>query len=95
MNSADSGEKQQNALLEQVAQWATIANLGASIMFGNTIIYDAQWQVTLLETVTKFKLIQAFNVILVTCKNEEDSSKNKGTRVVTTFLPLQVYGNFS
>ena len=32
---------------QQVAQWATIAHLGASIMFGKTIIYDAQWQVTL------------------------------------------------
>ena len=37
---------------------------------------------------TKFKLIQAFMVVLVTCKNEEDSSKNEGTTVVTTFLPL-------
>ena len=28
--------------IKQVAQWATIAHLGASIMFGKTIIYDAQ-----------------------------------------------------
>ena len=32
---------------KQVAQWATIAHLGASIMFGDTIIDDAQMQVTL------------------------------------------------
>ena len=32
---------------------------------------------------------------IVICKNEEDSSKNDGTRVVTTFLPLSVYGDFS
>ena len=32
---------------KQVAQWATIAHLGASIMFGYTIIYDAQRQVNL------------------------------------------------
>ena len=32
---------------QQVAQWATIAHLGASIMFGDTIIDDAQRQVTL------------------------------------------------
>ena len=32
---------------KQVAQWATIAHLGASIMFGDTSIYDAQRQVTL------------------------------------------------
>ena len=36
----------------------------------------------------KFKLIQAFMVDLITYKNEEDASKNEGTRVVTTFLPL-------
>ena len=32
---------------KQLAQWATIAHHGASIMFGDTIIYDAQRQVTL------------------------------------------------
>ena len=32
---------------QQVAHWATIAHLGASIMFGDVIIYDAQRQVTL------------------------------------------------
>ena len=30
---------------EQLAQWATIAHLGTSITFGDTIIYDAQAQV--------------------------------------------------
>ena len=33
--------------------------------------------------------------ILVTWKNEENPIKNEGTRVVTTFLPLYVYGDFS
>ena len=33
--------------LKQVAQWALIAHHGASIMFGDTIIYDAQRQITL------------------------------------------------
>ena len=32
---------------------------------------------------------------LVTFKNEEDPSENEGTRVVTTYLPLLVYGDFS
>ena len=32
---------------KQVANGATIAHLGASIMFGDSIIYDAQRQVTL------------------------------------------------
>ena len=36
----------------------------------------------------KFKLIQPFIGVLDSCKNEEDTSKNGGTRVVTTFLPL-------
>ena len=31
----------------------------------------------------KFKLIQAFIVVLVTCKNEEDPIKNEGARVLT------------
>ena len=34
------------------------------------------------------KLVGAFMVCLVTCKNEEDPSKNEGTGVVTTLLPL-------
>ena len=33
-------------IYKQVAQWATIAHHGASIMFGDTI-YDAQRQITL------------------------------------------------
>ena len=34
-------------ITEQVAQWATIAHLRASIMLCNTIIYDALRQITL------------------------------------------------
>ena len=34
----------------------------------------------------KFKLIQAFIVVLVTCKNEEDPIKNEGARVLTSVL---------
>ena len=37
---------------------------------------------------TKFKLIQAFIVVLLICKNEYDLFKLESTRVVTTFLPL-------
>ena len=53
-------------------------------MFGKNIIYDAQWQVTLTLTLNSDKIM----AVLVTCKNEEDSSKNEGTREVTTILPL-------
>ena len=42
----------------------------------------------------KFKPIQAFMVVLVTCKNEEDPIKKEGNRVLTGFSPLQVYGIF-
>ena len=43
----------------------------------------------------KFNLIQAYMVVLVTYKNEEDPIKNEGTRVLTRFFPLYVYGKFS
>ena len=36
----------------------------------------------------KFKLIQAFIVGVVSCKNEEDLSKIERARVVKKFLPL-------
>ena len=51
---------------------------------------DTQGELTLKcdGILPKFKPIQAFMVGLVICKNEEDPSKNEGTRVVTTFLPL-------
>ena len=41
---------------------------------------DGIWQ--------KFKLTQAFIVVLVTCKNDEDLSKTESTRLLATFLPL-------
>ena len=41
----------------------------------------------------KFVPIQAFIVVLVTCKNEEDPIKNEGARVLSIF-PHYVYGNF-
>ena len=34
-----------------------------------------------------FKLLSVY--VLVTFKNEEDTFKNEGARVVTTFLPLK------
>ena len=42
----------------------------------------------------KFELIQAFMHVIVICKNEEDPIINEGARVLTTFLPLYVYGDF-
>ena len=67
---------------------------------GNTVLTrlyvyfsDTQGQLTPQSVVgiwLKFKLIQAFMVILVTCKNEEDPIKNEGTRVLT-----RLYVDFS
>ena len=37
-------------------------------------------------TLTKFKLIQAFIVELLICKNKDDPIKNEGARVVTTLF---------
>ena len=39
----------------------------------------------------KIKLIQAFMVVLFTCKNEEDTFKNEGTWVVITDLLLVLW----
>ena len=36
----------------------------------------------------KFELIQAFIVVLVTCKNKEDPIKIEGAIVLTRFSPL-------
>ena len=36
----------------------------------------------------KYKLIQAFIVVLLICKNEEVQFKNESSRVVTTDLPF-------
>ena len=43
----------------------------------------------------EFKLIQALIIVLIVCKNEEDPFMIERTRVVTTFLPLKVYEDFS
>ena len=50
------------------------------------IFYDAQGKLTLQSKVgsTLTKLIQAFMVVRVTWKTEEDPIRNEGARVVTT-----------
>ena len=56
-----------------------------SLIFGRSRAANSEVSDGILP---KFYLIRAFMVGLVICKNEEDPSKNEGTRVVTTFLPL-------
>ena len=69
-----------------------INNKGAIVLTRLYINFsDAQGQLTLqssMESPPKFELIQAFMVVLVTCKNEEDPIKNEGSRVLTRFSPL-------
>ena len=36
----------------------------------------------------KFQLIKVLIHVLITCKNEDDSIKNEGARVATTFFSL-------
>ena len=44
---------------------------------------------------SKFELIQAFILVLVTRKNEEDPFEKEGTKAGATFLTLYGYGDFS
>ena len=48
----------------------------------NSAVFSPTWP--------NFKLVRDFKVVLVTCKNEEDPTKNEGARVFTT-----LYINFS
>ena len=52
----------------------------------NPVVGDQVWP--------KIKLIQAFIVVLDTYNNDEDSSKNESTKLLTIFLPLKVHGDF-
>ena len=64
----------------KVLEWSHYPSILRRSRAANSIIGDGIWQ--------KFKLIQAFMVALVNCKNEEDPIKYEGAGVATTFLPL-------
>ena len=49
-------------------------------MAANSIVGGHVW--------LKIKLIEALIVVLDTCKNDEDPSKNESTRVLTTLVLL-------
>ena len=67
-----------------------IKNEDARVLTRLYVVFsDAQGQLTpksAVEFCRKFKLIQAFIIVLVTCKNEEDPIKNEGGRVLTSLL---------
>ena len=69
-----------------------IKNEGARVVTTLLINFcDAQGQLTpksVMESCRNSTPFELFMAGLVICKNEEDPSKNEGTRVVITFLPL-------
>ena len=71
---------------------AIIKNEGPRVATTSYIDFsDAQGQINSIVSggiSPKFEIIQAFNHVLLTCKNEV-------AKVATTFLPLKVYGDFS
>ena len=81
-------------LEKQVAQRATIAHLTASHqnIFNSSKVKDfLNWSRAANCLVhgwiqPNFKLIQDYIVVLVTCKNEENSIKIEGATVVTSLL---------
>ena len=69
-----------------------IKNEGARVV---TTLYinfsDAQGQLTrksVMESCRNSNSSEFLWLVLLSAKNEEDPSKDEGTRVVTTFLPL-------
>ena len=66
----------------KVLEWSQQISHCKSMQF----FYDVQGKLTPQSEVcsTLIKLIQAFMVVVVICKNEEDPIKNEGARVVTT-----------
>ena len=69
-----------------------IKNEGARVL---TRLYDVYFRCSRATNsevsggiLPKFELIQAFIVVLVALKNEEDPMKNEGARVVTRFYPF-------
>ena len=74
----------------------SIKNEGASVLtrFFFSICSRAANSEASGVIVAKFELIQAFIVVLVTCKNEEDPIKTEGARVLTRFSPLCLWDFF-
>ena len=52
----------------------------------------AAYSVSSGEIMPKFKLIHAFMIVIVTCKNENDRIKNEGSRLLARFSPFQPMG---
>ena len=76
----------------------SIKNEGARVLTRLNIVFFRRSRAANSEVsggiLPKFNLIQAFMVVLVTCKNEEDPLKNEGARVLTRIFPFLDYGIF-
>ena len=64
----------------------------------NIAFSEAQGQLTpklaIESCLPKFKLVQAFIAVLITCQNEDDSYKYEGTRLVRHFSNCKSMGIF-
>ena len=69
-----------------------IKNEGARVLTRLNIVFFRRSRAANSEVssgiLQKFKHIQAFMVVLGTCKNENDPFKNEGSRLLTRFAPL-------
>ena len=69
-----------------------IKNEGARVVTRLYVVFFGRSRVAYSKVsggiLPKFEIIQAYIVVLVTCKNEEDPIKNEGTRVLTRFSPF-------
>ena len=80
MNAIVSCKNKQDPLKPEGARVVTIflpvyGDLFRHSKAANSAVRSSIWR--------KFELIQAFTVVLFTCKNEEDAIKKENTRVVT------------
>ena len=76
-----------------------IKNEGARVLTRLYIVFFSRSRAANSEAscgiLPKFKLIQAFIVVLVPCKNEKDPFKNEGSRVLKDFPHYKSMGIFS
>ena len=68
-----------------------IKNEGARVLTRLYVNFsNAQWQITpIIGGISpKFELIQAFMIVLLTCKDEEDPIKNEGSKSAIKIFPI-------
>ena len=75
-----------------------IKNEGARLLTRLYVVYfrrsRAAYSVVSCGILPKFELIQAFIIVIITCKNEEDPINNEGARVLTRFPHICLWDFF-